>query len=707
MLKHIYKGGIAIALLTVAACSADTFTEGLTPGDTSIVLNGTVTRATGADEKGELKPLTGYKGLKLSAKYESAFYFKNQTMAVSDLDKNNQNKLTTSVRYPAGNKTIYLFAHTGDIADDGNLKLISGTTAENDILLSNGIGKRDIEGEGSKGSSDDNASLLTFRHAMTKIEVVANYTFDDQLQKPLPSKISIKFGTKLAAQGTIAMTSKLSTTTTKATAIAGDTGYALQLGDNYVVPTGNQLKGNNIISELTIDDYKATKEDCDALTIGDLDISGNDFILAPGLSYKLTLNIKRLKVVSITLKKKEWDLQSVDGEWGYAPYKIQMNFNGGYTNSNTDADARISKIVLKHTAANGKYQYVGGVDKDGNIDFVTLPASVSSATSDLTVDLYTKNGLLVEGIAPSDYSEPQNGNPGSLAISLGANGMNKDTDGKYEVTTPLQFYNMMKNPGKESYKLTKNNVDMNSLPLAYTPKEWPEGAELDGNNLSILHLDLKGSGLVTENNGTLKNIHIGPGTITSTEEYTGGLCSINNGTIEACINEADIVSPDGKTVGGICGKNTTKGTILACLNTGNIEKGGTIGGICGENANTSDTDVMKGCINAGMLNKEAANLGGICGTSATSNKTIVSTCYWLTGTARPVQQLNSEVAIGSDRSEEQKSVVNSADLAPEKLRDETVKKINNAISNTSWKFVYQKDANGTYPCVWPIPSRNN
>lgn len=688
MLKHIYKGGIMMALLTLAACSNDTFTEeNLTPGNTPITLKGTVTRATGDSEKDKLKPLTGYNELKLSAKYNGSFYFKNQALAVGgvDTEKPNQNELDTKVRYPAGNQPINLFAHTGDVNDQGILTLESGQKAANDILLSNGTGNE--EGTGTKGSSEKNVELLTFRHVMTKVEVVADYSLDTDLQEPKPEKISIKFGSMVAAQGTIYMTSKLSESTTKATVANGDKGYTLQIGDNYVVPNGVELVGK-IISELIIDDYKATPEDLANLTIGNLDISANKFVLSPGFSYKLTLNIKRLKVVSITLKKVDWNIEQGNGDWGYTPYKVGMTFSGGYDNQD---DAKISKVVLKHTAGGSVYQYVGGVSADGNIDFVTLPSG-NIGNTDLKADLYTKNGLLVEAIEPTSYTAPSGSSAGTIGISLGANGMNKKGE-YYEVTTPLQFYNMMKAPTAEKYKLI-NNIDMNSLPLPYESKEWISGAELDGDGKLILHLDLKGSGLVAENNGALKNIHIAPGTITSTADYTGGLCSVNNGTIEACVNETDIIAPTDKTIGGICGKNT--GTILACLNTGNIQQGSNIGGICGENKNTAE-GVIKGCINAGMLNKNATNLGGICGVSAETENTIVNTCYWLTGTARKIQQTDNEVAIGNGKGK----TTQAADLAPEKLRGEAVTNINKVI--TGWVFKWEKNTDGTYPCVWPIP----
>lgn len=724
MLKQLYRGGIAIAIATLSACSKDSPVDAeVIPGETPISLMGTVTRTgdTGSET------LEGYTNLYLSAKTAEGSptdYFTDVTLMVGGEVSGvaGARHLEATAYYPLGEKEIMLFAHTGKLTND-KLTLEAGTEKRNDYLISNGT-----DGKGTKVSSkngngsDGRAKELEFRHIMTKVEVVIKVT-DNTEDKPItsPEYIELKFkdgnggnGVKVYQKGTYTLNASSSSETT-ATA-TGASPYSLKKGVNYLIPTGDILSGTKgILSYLKIDDYVATSADLQEmeipkakLTEGRSTDTGNDFALKPGLAYTLTFEIERLKIRSIALEKKDWEIKAGDGVWGCTPYTMSVDFTtSGYQNT---GDSQISKLVLKHTPTTTRndggtatYQYIGGLNEDGKIDFVTLPFG-SVNTEQLTVDLYTINGLLISGIKPTSYIAPNGNTPGTIGLSLGANGMNKGADGYYEVTTPLQFYNLMKNPGTDTdsednkkYKLI-NNIDLDNLSLTYEPPTFPKGAILDGNGLFILHLNQTGSGLMDVNNGTLKNIHISSGTITSTAEHTGGFCGTNNGTIEACVNEADIIAPDGKTAGGICGKNGTDGTILACLSTGNIGKGNIVGGICGANANTS-ANAIKGCISAGMLNKSAEVLGGICGTSEATGNTVVNTCYWLTGTARKIQQTSNELAIGNG----QGSISQSADLAPEKLRSEAVTNINTAITGSDWEFKWEKNDNGTYPCVWPVP----
>lgn len=714
-------------LIGLAACSTELAEEdNLTPGTTPIQLTGAVTRTGEASENINLE---GYSGLYLSAKVTEETTTKSffDNIAVTGITTNGKDNtlsdLTTTVYYPLNKETnISLYGHTGTTTD-GKMKLTSGTAITNDALISNGT-----DGKGTAGSASKPVELLTFRHVMTKLEVAieVDQNTSSAVEETKPTDIKIQFGTKVPKTGTYDITTSpesANDANNKATA-TGTEAYELNVGTHYLVPTGENLTGQNTITSLKIDDYTATAADRAALTIpqADKNSTKSDLVLKPGLAYKLTFVIKRLKVTGIKLTMQDWNIKTGNGGWDYTPNQVKMNLTGGYDNS---GDKLLSKIILHYTNSGSTYQYIGKGEKVGNgndvyAKFLTLPAKMTEGK--MTADLYTKNGLLIEGHAVT-YSGDDGG---QFTIALGPNGMVKDA-GYYQVSTPLQFYNLINNPGDDTasndekkYILTKN-IDLSHLSLAITPKDFPTGGELDGDGHSILHLDLKGNGLFKENKGTLKNIHIAfssmDATASSSDIYVGGICSINTGTIEGCINEANVEGKEGQTVGGICGKNS--GKVLACLNTGDIPLG-TAGGICGENA-SNQADAIKACINAGLLHGSSnctgnKPLGGICGyqsaTSNSSSSNIINACYWLTGTASHSQAYNDELAIGSIE-----GVTDAADLATKQadycsnttnmteteLRKEAVTKLNTALSSTGWKFEWEVETDGTCKTVWPIP----
>lgn len=701
-LKHIYNIGVAGALLTsLVACSTELTEEGnLTPGTTPIQLAGVVTRANGDGNSN----LNGHSGLYLSAKVtdspETSFFSNIQVTGITtSAGDANKSDLETTVYYPLNATTqISLYGHTGEVTDDGKMELTAGTEAANDALISNGT-----DGKGTAGSADNTVKLLTFRHVMTKLEVAIDAT-DNDLQETKPTNIQIGFGNKVPKNGTYDITTNpTDDSQNKATGTAGGN-YTLNVGTHYLVPTGETLSGTGIIKSLKIDDYTATTADLAALEIPQAETNGvkSDLVLKPGLAYKLTFKIKRLKVVGIQLTVDDWDIETPTPEWGYDPYTMKLAFaaSGGSTYS-ASGDNQITQVVLHHEVVGSTtdYQYIGkGSYTDGTttIKFLSLPKTLD-ASSTLTIDAYTEYGLLVhEQEVTYDTSTE---NKGTITLTLASNGMTTKEDA-YQITTPLQFYNLLKNPeANAKYQITQD-IDMDALSGMPDAElmEFPSGCKLTagtvtyGNSVTrphtILHLNRP---LFSKNNGTISGLYIFSGSISGSGDCIGSICNENEGIIAGCVNEAEIKG-NATAVGGICGKNS--GTILACLNTGNIGSGTTVGGICGENASTTE-GAIKACINTGMLNKSATNLGGICGSTATTSNKVVNTCYWLTGTARKDQAVNNEVAIGNDTNNSYCD--NASDLAPERLRTETIEKLNTAAAET-WKFALQKEV-----CVWPMP----
>lgn len=732
MLKTLYKSGMVVAIAALSACSSDSLIDReIVPGDSRILLAGAITRgATGTPET-----LDGYTNLFLSAKTAPetgtpADYLTNVNLTVggeyTGPDATNARYLNADAYYPLGGKEIKLFAHTGKLDNNGKITLTAGTKKVNDCLISNGT-----DGNGTAANSTDRkATKLNFRHIMTKVEVVVKLT-DDADKQPVskPQMVKIELN-KVFKNGTYALTTSPASdnANNKADVKGGTALYPLTVGTHYLIPTGETLsEQSGLFKSLIIDDYTATESDRNALSIPKVTPEGGntateDFVLKPGYSYTLTFEIERLQIRAITVKMNSWIIKEPNGAWDYDPYQVKMQVDGGYANTGKE---QITKIVLHHQPdinADASYQYIGSC-KEGagvvNANFLTLPTNISEGK--LTADLYTKDGLLIDG-HEIDYDATAAAGKPQFTLQLGKNGMTKDKGNTYyEVKTPLQFYYLMQTPEAAKYKLMKN-IDFNSLALETLPQtDFPAGAELDGDGHSLLHLNLKSSGLFRQNNGTLKHLHIAFSNLDASgsgDTHVGGFCSVNAGTIEACINEADIKAKDTHTIGGICGKNDAAGTILACLNTGNIPTGQVIGGICGENASAA-ANAIKACINAGMLNKSSNhdmkdNLGGICGLQSVEKTggAVINSCYWLTGSARPQQGISQEKAIGAfDGSIVKDAQVdyctNTTNMTETKLRDEAVTKLNAALgANSAWQFEYKLSGTGTYKTVWPIPVAN-
>ena len=88
------------------------------------------------------------------------------------------------------------------------------------------------------------------------------------------------------------------------------------------------------------------------------------------------------------------------------------------------------------------------------------------------------------------------------------------------------------------------------------------------------------------NSGTIRNLVIAGGMV-SVEYYGAGICSHNSGTIDHCINTANIFCNN--YGGGIVGKNYDNGVITNCINIGYVQNGNFCGGIVGSNANSGTT----------------------------------------------------------------------------------------------------------------------
>lgn len=169
---------------------------------------------------------------------------------------------------------------------------------------------------------------------------------------------------------------------------------------------------------------------------------------------------------------------------------------------------------------------------------------------------------------------------------------------------------------KEWIPIGRSYVDSNGNIISY-----PYAGVFDGQNHTISGVYYKssdedyGGGLFGEVEGNVRNIGILDSYFNGST-YMGGICGMNEGTIENCYN-IGTVSGWG-SVGGICGMN--KGTIENCCNTGTVSgTNDNMGGICGD----SYSSTIKNCYNTGAVSG-LKYVGGVCGNS---DRDTIANCY--------------------------------------------------------------------------------
>ncbi|MCD7968931.1 MAG: fimbrillin family protein [Alistipes sp.] len=714
--KIYIPAAVCIAAVAAFSCTrdntvADTYVEGTAEIRVKGISDVAATRI-GAD--GEAPPvyLVAFPDGDMSQKY----FDPTRIISASSLNTTPTDLTVTTKRYyPLGNNQINLFAYTGSINSDNEIGLMAGQGTPYDFILSN-VGQRSpatvidwsIEGEGTPGSSENPAEILQFRHIMTKLNVLVEVdTTEEYYVDPPPSEIIFEMD-GVYENGYYPVTGVTPDESGGAVDVArnnGTTKYKVQLGENFLIPTGIDLVGKTF-SYLKIDEYIATDDD-----LKEFEITGEDpnMYLYSGYAYNLTFKIQKLRVVGVVLEQVDWDEIPVDGHNPtYDPAVLTLDIGGEYDNSGDDL---ITRVVL-HTTDNK--QYVGQyVDTAGKLNYITLPDDNQVDS----VDLYTAKGLLISmPVDAGDYSSQ------TLSFELSAGGMQLENPqnlnsalNPYLVTTLVQFMNIEKDLGayyRQEVDIEFNEVNAAGGSSAFTGFSTFRG-QYDGNSKWIGNIDAAFQGLFAENHGTLLNIRLYTGNIDlSGYTYAGAICGINSGTIYACINEASLFGATG-TVGGICGLNEAGGRVIACVNTGNIWAGTTLGGICGRNESTA-AETFLACLSTGNIYNGGTS-GAIIGSTVNAAATaVINTCYWLSGSVASTPG-GAESAVGSG------TIVpfQSAALSPDKMRDgiddgesdsdRIVNILNAALTGSSASitgYLYYLDEELT-GITWPMPFNTN
>ena len=173
-----------------------------------------------------------------------------------------------------------------------------------------------------------------------------------------------------------------------------------------------------------------------------------------------------------------------------------------------------------------------------------------------------------------------------------------DLSGNYVLAQDIDF-------GGNSYR-----------PIAYKSGTSFTG-KFSGNGHTISNISVNYDddlvGLFGTNKGLIMNLAVS-GEVTG-EEYIGGICAKNEGTIYSCsfdgeVKQSATTQRKGK-VGGICGTNYA--TISNCFNSADVSGKDYIGGICGEMCGKDPVVVY--CVSVGKVSgfTGSAIVGGICG----------------------------------------------------------------------------------------------
>lgn len=188
----------------------------------------------------------------------------------------------------------------------------------------------------------------------------------------------------------------------------------------------------------------------------------------------------------------------------------------------------------------------------------------------------------------------------------------------YEPVASVEDFRKIDENLSGNYVLAKN-IDFggkNYRPIAYKSGTSFTG-KFSGNGHTISNISVNYDddlvGLFGTNKGLIMNLAVS-GEVTG-EEYIGGICAKNEGTIYSCSFDGEVkqsVSTQRKgKVGGICGTNYA--TISNCFNSADVSGKDYIGGICGEMF--GDDPVVVYCVSVGKVSgfTGSAIVGGICG----------------------------------------------------------------------------------------------
>jgi hypothetical protein len=284
------------------------------------------------------------------------------------------------------------------------------------------------------------------------------------------------------------------------------------------------------------------------------------------------------------------------------PITIDSSIAHGTVTANTTSATVGTEITLTVTPASAEYQLKEGSLKVNDGAVAVTPGSDNTYTFKMP-----SGGVTVAAVFEAVSAVPD----GWIAVDSAETLAKIGTNAEY--------------PLNGQYKQTANF----SISNPWTPiglQATPFTGEYDGNDKVITPNNITSTtqfGIFLYTDGaTLKNMHIGQGSITTTSDNSiGGIvATADNTSFTNCSNAATLTSPGG-SIAGICLVLKTGSIIDRCWNTGNMTSTeGNASGIC---ATLMGNSVIQNSYNKGNING-AYGAGGI---TDTMSKGQIIACY--------------------------------------------------------------------------------
>lgn len=162
-----------------------------------------------------------------------------------------------------------------------------------------------------------------------------------------------------------------------------------------------------------------------------------------------------------------------------------------------------------------------------------------------------------------------------------------------------------------------SNIASNAKPYSGTFNG--NGKTITFDNLTY-DSDIYSSGLFQSLSGTVHNLVIDGSINRSETGYIGSIAGyLDGGSIEYCVNNANVQNGSSAGTGGIVGYVSTGGSIIGCVNMNSVSSDSftMVGGIVGSTSGTAQLSLTK-CINLGKISGSSM-VSGILGNSTSSN----------------------------------------------------------------------------------------
>lgn len=374
-------------------------------------------------------------------------------------------------------------------------------------------------------------------------------------------------------------------------------------------------------------------------------IGNSEFYLPAMKEQTLTKTVK--DAVQVTMNANDQSITIPDMVYTQMGMTIKSFTISGLTYTMTGSYPT-GDMAFEWNADNFTTTTTGTDGKEKTITGSALKAKYTHATGELTLEITFTYGTMKMPLTYSIDGFYTADNAWGLA-GRGTVGNPYRIFDAADFTAMASNYNT-ENTGKDEFFLVMNDINFGGS--AENPVQLPAIAK-DGNaQIANISGGFKGtfdggnhtiSGIYHTNNGNnaegkynglfgfvdkegvIKNVIFGKDNYVNGYNYVGSIVSINQGTIENCINNADITASN-FAAAGICGFMAKgNGTVKDCQNYGNIKAMTYAAGICGGtqsgSAVTEYNYLIENCTNNGDLSTtNGTGSAGIAGSYSGSIK---------------------------------------------------------------------------------------